>query len=62
MGRQPSGMGTKCGEPVQRPPIAVPDCRGCGIAVTDETTRWDDECQTFICTACGTDDPCGVSV
>ena len=58
--RQPSGMGTKRGPVAHRPPIGTQTCRGCNAEVTDETSRWDDERRTFVCTACGISDPCGL--
>lgn len=56
--RQPSGMGTKRGKPVQRPPVVLPTCRGCDAPPSLETLLFTD--RGVVCGACGIDDPCGL--
>lgn len=59
-----AGMGTQRGEPVERPPVVLPPCRGCGVAITAETCgyrRGETEMQSgCVCLVCGIDDPVGL--
>lgn len=58
MRRQPSGMGVKRGEPVPRPPVILPPCRGCNAEPSMETLSVSSDGVT--CLVCGIGDPCGL--